>query len=56
MKPLEKIVETLIINGTLAEQAGLFYGKTGIAVFFFYYAMVIFYFHFCQSLICIPDG
>ena len=38
MKSLEKIVETLIINSTLAEQAGLFYGKTGIAVFFLHYA------------------
>ena len=38
MKPLEKIVQTLIINGTLIDQPGLFYGKTGIAVFFFHYA------------------
>ena len=38
MKLLEKIVQTLIINGTLTEQPGLFYGKTGIAVFFFHYA------------------
>ena len=38
MKSLEKIVETLIINGTLNEQPGLFYGKTGVAVFFFHYA------------------
>ena len=38
MKPLEKIVQILIINGTLTEQPGLFYGKTGIAVFFFHYA------------------
>ena len=38
MKPLEKIVQTLIINGILTEQPGLFYGKTGIAVFFFHYA------------------
>jgi len=38
MKPLEKIVQSLIINGTLTEQPGLFYGKTGIAVFFFHYA------------------
>ena len=34
MKSLEKIVQKLIINGTLSDQPGLFYGKTGIAVFF----------------------
>ena len=38
MKSLEKIVQTLTINGTLTDQSGLFYGKTGIAVFFFHYA------------------
>jgi hypothetical protein len=38
MKPLEQIVYTLIINGTLTEQPGLWYGKTGIAVFFFHHA------------------
>ena len=38
MKQMDKIVQTLIINGTLTEQPGLFYGKTGIAVFFFHYA------------------
>jgi hypothetical protein len=38
MKSLEKIIQTLIVNGTLTEQPGLFYGKTGIAVFFFHYA------------------
>ena len=38
MKSLEKTVQTLIINGTLTECPGLFYGKTGIAVFFFHYA------------------
>ena len=38
MKSLDKILQTLIINGTLTEQSGLFYGKTGIAVFFFHYA------------------
>jgi len=38
MKQIEKIFETLIINGSLTEQPGLFYGKTGIAVFFFHYA------------------
>jgi len=38
MKSLEKIIQTLIINGTLTDQPGLFYGKTGIAVFFFHYA------------------
>jgi len=37
MNPLEKIVWKLIINGSLTEQPGLFYGKTGIAVFFFHY-------------------
>ena len=38
MKQLDEIVQTLIINGSLTEQPGLFYGKTGIAVFFFHYA------------------
>lgn len=38
MRPIEEIVQTLIINGTLTDQPGLFYGKTGIAVFFFHYA------------------
>ena len=38
MKQIDEIVQTLIINGTLTEQPGLFYGKTGIAVFFFHYA------------------
>lgn len=38
MKSLENIIETLIINGTLTEHPGLFYGKTGIAIFFFHYA------------------
>ena len=38
MKSIETIVQTLIINGSLTEQPGLFHGKTGIAVFFFHYA------------------
>jgi len=38
MKPLDKIVQKLIINGSLTDQPGLFYGKTGIVVFFFHYA------------------
>ena len=38
MKQLEQIVQKLMINGTLTEQPGLFYGKTGIAVFFFHLA------------------
>ena len=38
MKSIDKILQTLIINGTLTVQPGLFYGKTGIAVFFFHYA------------------
>jgi len=38
MKQFDNILQTLIINGTLTEQPGLFYGKTGIAVFFFHYA------------------
>ena len=38
MKHIDKILQTLIINGTLAEQPGLYYGKTGIAIFFFHYA------------------
>jgi len=40
MKQLDKISQTLIINGTLTEQPGLLYGKTGIAVFFFHYAKI----------------
>jgi hypothetical protein len=35
MKSLEKIIQALIVNGSLTEQPGLFYGKTGIAVFSF---------------------
>ena len=38
MISLEKNVQKLIINGTLINQPGLFYGKTGIAVFFLHYA------------------
>ena len=38
MKQIDKVVQTLIINGTFNEQPGLFYGKTGIAIFFFHYA------------------
>ncbi len=38
MNILDKIIETLVINGSLNEHPGLFYGKTGIAVFFFHYA------------------
>jgi len=38
MKTLDKIVQTLIINGTITEQPGLYYGKTGIAVFFFHFS------------------
>ena len=38
MASIDKIVQTLIINGTLTDSPGLFYGKTGIAVFFFHYA------------------
>jgi len=38
MKSLEDVIHTLILNGTLTEQAGLYYGKTGIAIFFFHYA------------------
>ena len=40
MKQIEQIVHRLIINGTLTEQPGLFYGKIGIAVFFFHYARI----------------
>ncbi len=38
MTRLNKIIQTLILNGTLTEQPGLFHGKTGIAIFFFHYA------------------
>jgi hypothetical protein len=38
MTSLDRIIQTLIINGTLTEPSGLFHGKTGIAVFFFNYA------------------
>lgn len=38
MKSLENIAQRLIVNGTLTEQPGLFYGKIGIAIFFFHYA------------------
>ena len=38
MKSPEKTIQTLILNGALTECPGLFYGKTGIAVFFFHYA------------------
>ena len=38
MKSIEKNVQKLIINGTLTDCPGLFYGKIGIAVFFFHYA------------------
>jgi len=38
MKSLEQIVQKIILNGTLTECPGLFYGKTGMAVFFFHYA------------------
>ena len=38
MKKIDKIVQTLIINGTLVDSPGLFYGKTGVAIFFFHYA------------------
>jgi len=45
MKTLDEIVQTLTINGTLTDQPGLFYGKTGIAVFFFHHAQ-----HTCNEL------
>jgi len=35
MDTLDNILETLIINGSLNEHPGLFYGKTGIALFSF---------------------
>ena len=38
MKALEQTIQKLILNGTLTECPGLFYGKTCIAVFFFHYA------------------
>ena len=38
MKSFDKILRTLILNGTLTKPAGLFYGKTGIAIFFFHQA------------------
>jgi len=38
MKQLERILQKLIINGTLTEPPGLFFGKTGIVIFFLHYA------------------
>jgi len=38
MEQLDKIVEMLTDDGNFTEQPGLFYGKIGIAVFFFHYA------------------
>lgn len=35
---LERIANTLLLNGTLTECSGLVYGKMGISVFFFHYA------------------
>lgn len=37
-KQLKIIANTLIINGSLLGGSGLWYGKTGVAVFFFHYA------------------
>lgn len=37
-KRLEDITNLLLINGTFVQCPGLFYGKMGIAVFFFHYA------------------
>ena len=38
MKQLNKIVQTLATEGAFTEQPVLFYGKTGMVVFFFHYA------------------
>jgi hypothetical protein len=35
---LQLISEMLLLNGTLLESPGLWYGRTGVAVFFFHYA------------------
>ncbi|MDD4697515.1 MAG: hypothetical protein PHR52_08260 [Fermentimonas sp.] len=37
-KQLQQIVNMLIINGSLLGNSGLWYGKTGVAIFFFHYA------------------
>lgn len=36
-KSLAKLADMLIINGTLLESPGLWYGRTGVAIFFFHY-------------------
>ena len=36
---LKQIVDILLLNGTLVDCSGLVHGKTGIAVFFFHYAL-----------------
>ena len=38
MKQIEEIVQTLMVNGALTENPGLFYGKTGIVFFLCHYA------------------
>lgn len=35
---LQQIADILLINGTMLENSGLWYGKMGVAVFFFHYA------------------
>lgn len=35
---LEKIASILLLNGSLLESSGLWYGRMGVAVFFFHYA------------------
>ena len=34
MNKIDKIVQALIVNGTLVESSGLLYGETGVAHFF----------------------
>jgi len=36
---LQQIANMLVLNGTLTDSPGLIHGKTGIALFFFHYAL-----------------
>ena len=40
MKPLEKIIQTLIRNGTSTEEFGLFYGKIGMSIYFYHLSRI----------------
>jgi hypothetical protein len=43
---LQQIADMLIINGTMLESSGLWYGKMGVAIFFFHYA------HYTGNEVC----